>query len=189
LILIDGIRLIENLPVGNVILASAVLLSVWVMAMDQQLRDWKLEVERLFAADAPDWREVLQLVTSIAGTSANQTLRLAAMQSMPSLRNASAKWADGEAKIVARRRLGIVLEVLNELTAPRFGRRSSETRPLTPDERYRRLLGLPFGRMLAATEIHRAFKRAAKTAHPDGGGSQRAFLELAAARDALMKLH
>ena len=40
-----------------------------------------------------------------------------------------------------------------------------------------------------ATEIHRAFKRAAKTAHPDGGGSQRAFLELAAARDALMKVH
>jgi hypothetical protein len=83
----------------------------------------------------------------------------------------------------------IVLEVLNELTAPRFGRRSSETRVLTPDERYRQLLGLPFGRYLAATEIHRAFKRAAKTAHPDGGGSEGAFLELSAARDALMKMH
>jgi hypothetical protein len=42
---------------------------------------------------------------------------------------------------------------------------------------------------LPATEIHRAFKRAAKTAHPDGGGSEGAFLELSAARDALMKVH
>jgi hypothetical protein len=159
------------------------------MAVDQQLRDWKLAVERLFAADAPDWHEVARLVTSIAGASENPTLRLAAMQSMPSLRNAISRWADGEAKIVARRRLAIVLEVLNTLTTPQFGRRGSETKPLTPDERYRQLLGLPFGRILGAPEIHRAFKRAAKTAHPDGGGSQRAFLELAAARDALMKLH
>ena len=62
-------------------------------------------------------------------------------------------------------------------------------RLLTPEERYRQLLGLPFGRYLPATEIHRAFKRAAKTAHPDGGGSAGAFLELSAARDALMKFH
>jgi hypothetical protein len=169
--------------------ALAVLLSVWVMAMDQQPKDWKFAVERLFAADAPDWHEIARLVTEIAGASENQILRLAAMQSLPSLRNASARWADGEAKTVARRRLTIVLEVLNELTAPRFGRRGSETRVLTPDERYRQLLGLPFGRYLAATEIHRAFKRAAKTAHPDGGGSEGAFLELSAARDALMKVH
>ena len=157
--------------------------------MDQQLRDWKLEVERLFAADAPDWHEVVRLVTSISGASENPTLRLAAMQSMPSLRNATSRWADSEAKIVARRRLVIVLEVLNTLTTPQFGRRGTPTKPLSPDEHYRQLLGLPSGRYLAATEIHRAFKRAAKTAHPDGGGSQSAFLELAAARDALMKLH
>jgi hypothetical protein len=157
--------------------------------MDQQLKDWKLHVERLFAADAPDWHEVFALVTSISGASENSTLRLAAMQSMPSLRNATSRWADGEARLVARRRLAIVLEVLNTLTTPQFGRRGSEPKSLTPDERNRQLLGLPSGRYLAATEIHRAFKRAAKTAHPDGGGSEHAFLELAAARDALMKLH
>ena len=116
-------------------------------------------------------------------------MRQAATQALPSLRNASVRWADGGARVVARRRLGVVLEVLNSLTAPRFGRRGGEVKPLTPDERYRQLLGLPFGRYLAATEIHRAFKRAAKTAHPDGGGSQHAFLELSAARDALMKFH
>jgi hypothetical protein len=159
------------------------------MAMDAQLNDWKRAVERLFAADAPDWHEVFALVTSISGAADNPTLRLAAMQSMPSLRNATSRWADGEARLVARRRLAIVLEVLNTLTTPQFGRRGGATKPETPDERYRQLLGLPSGRYLAATEIHRAFKRAAKTAHPDGGGSQHAFLELAAARDALMKLH
>ena len=159
------------------------------MAMDQQLKDWKLAVERLFAADSPDWLEVLRLVTSISGAADNSTLKLAALQSMPSLRNATSRWADGEAKLVARRRLGIVLEVLNTLTAPQFGRRGHEPKALTPEERYRQLLGLPFGRMLAATEIHRAFKLAAKTAHPDAGGSERAFLALAEARDALMKAH
>ena len=159
------------------------------MAMDQQVKDWKLSAERLFAADAPDWHEVMRLVTSMAGAGANPTLRLAAMQSILSLRNATSRWADGESRLIARRRLGIVLEVLNTLTAPQFGRRGSEPKWLTPEQRYRQLLGLPFGRYLAAGEIHRAFKRAAKTAHPDGGGSQRAFLELAAARDALMKAH
>ena len=159
------------------------------MAMDQQLRDWKFAVERLFAADAPDWHEVFAVVTSISGTSENPTLRLAAMQSMPSLRNATSRWADGEAKLVARRRLAIVLEVLNTLSTPQFGRRGIAAKSLTPEERYRQLLGLPPAGYLAATEIHRAFKLAAKTAHPDGGGSERAFLELAAARDALMKVH
>ena len=60
---------------------------------------------------------------------------------------------------------------------------------LTQEERYRQLLGLPFGRHLAVTEIQQAFKRAAKTMHPDGGGNGAAFLELAAARDALIKHH
>ena len=157
--------------------------------MDQQLKDWKLGVERLSAAESPDWHEVLRLVTSISGEAENSTLRLAAMQSMPSLRNATSRWADGEARLVARRRLSIVLEVLNTLTAPQFGRRGHELKSLTPEQQYRQLLGLPSGGFIAAAEIHRAFKRAAKTAHPDAGGSERAFLELAAARDALMKAH
>ena len=58
---------------------------------------------------------------------------------------------------------------------------------MTPEEHYRRLLGLPLGRRLFGPEIHQAYKRAAKTTHPDGGGNARAFHELSAARDALMK--
>jgi curved DNA-binding protein CbpA len=46
---------------------------------------------------------------------------------------------------------------------------------------------LPLGRRLSGVEIHRAYKRVAKRAHPDAGGSAREFLELSAARDALMK--
>jgi curved DNA-binding protein CbpA len=49
------------------------------------------------------------------------------------------------------------------------------------------MLGLPLGRRLAAAEIHQAYKRAAKTAHPDSGGNGQEFRELSAARDALMK--
>ena len=155
------------------------------MAMDQQL-NWKLAVERCYSAEAPDWHEIVRLVAAIAASGENPTLRLASMHAMPSLRNASARWPDRNAGEIAKRRLGIVLEVLNTLTAPQFGKRGGEPKPLTTDERYRRLLGLPLGRYLAATEVHRAFKRAAKTAHPDAGGSAQAFLELAAARDALM---
>ncbi|MGX1073872.1 curved DNA-binding protein CbpA [Bradyrhizobium elkanii] len=72
---------------------------------------------------------------------------------------------------------------------PRFGRRGLTPKALTQEEQYRQLLGLPFGRRLAATEVQQAFKRAAKTVHPDGGGNGAAFLELAAARDALIKHH
>jgi curved DNA-binding protein CbpA len=46
---------------------------------------------------------------------------------------------------------------------------------------------LPLGRRLSGVEIHRAYKRVAKSAHPDAGGSAHEFQELSAARDALMK--
>ena len=49
------------------------------------------------------------------------------------------------------------------------------------------MLGLPLGRRLSGAEIHQAYKRVAKRAHPDGGGSAREFLELSAAREALME--
>jgi curved DNA-binding protein CbpA len=49
------------------------------------------------------------------------------------------------------------------------------------------MLGLPCGRRLYGPEIREAYKRAAKTMHPDGGGSEQAFRELSAARDALLK--
>jgi hypothetical protein len=79
-----------------------------------------------------------------------------------------------------------VRDALHTLTAPRFGKRGDADR-ITPEDHYRRLLGLPLGRRLFGPEIKEAYKRVAKTAHPDAGGSQRDFLELSAARDALLK--
>ena len=66
-------------------------------------------------------------------------------------------------------------------------KRQAPLKSPTPEQRYRQLLGLPLGGRLSGTEIHRAYKRLAKRAHPDGGGNVKAFLELSAARDALMQ--
>ena len=105
--------------------------------------------------------------------------RASRLTSQAPLRNA--------AREAARRRLGVIREALHALTLPRFGKRDAAPASLSAEEHYRQLLGLPLDRRLSAPEIHRAFKRAAKTAHPDAGGDARAFLELSAARDALMK--
>ncbi|MDB5606536.1 MAG: hypothetical protein JWP25_3436 [Bradyrhizobium sp.] len=155
--------------------------------MDRQLREWKLSVERLWSAAAPDYREAERLALDIARTSADVTLRQAATQALPSLRNALLKSADRSTKDLAWRRLSVIRDVLHVATAPRFGKRGNVSKPLTPEEHHRQMLGLPFGRRLTAPEIHQAYKRAAKTAHPDGGGNGREFQELSAARDALMK--
>src|SRR5258705_32765 len=61
--------------------------------MDQALIDWKLAVERCWLAEAPDWQETARLVAGIAASSDNLTLRQAATQALPSLRNASARWS------------------------------------------------------------------------------------------------
>lgn len=86
----------------------------------------------------------------------------------------------------ARRRLGVIREVLHTLATPKFGRRDIPLQTLAPEQRHRQLLGLPLDRRLSAPEIHRAWKRAAKSAHPDAGGSAQAFLALSAAREALI---
>ena len=115
-------------------------------------------------------------------------LRQAASQALPILRNAVRDGADPSVAKAARRRLGIVLDVLHDLVTPKFGAREMTPKPLTVEERARKMLGLPLGRNLAGAEIHRAFRHAAKTMHPDAGGSEADFLELAAARDTLMLL-
>jgi hypothetical protein len=155
--------------------------------MDRQLWEWKLGVERIWSAAALDYHEAARLVADIARASEEAILRQAATQALPILRNASAKNADPTTRDAARRRLGVMHDVLHELTAPRFGKRQTDPKPLAPGERYRQMLGLPLGRRLSAPEIHQAYKRVAKTAHPDAGGNAREFQELSAARDALMK--
>jgi hypothetical protein len=155
--------------------------------MDQQLTTWKSAIERFWSVATPDYREVARLAAEIAAASTDDTLQQAAAQALPSLRNASLGSADRRAREVAHRRLSVIRDILHTLTAPRFGKRGIAPRTLTPEEHYRQMLGLPLGRRLAAAEIHQAYKHAAKTMHPDGGGNEREFRELSAARDALMK--
>jgi len=155
--------------------------------MDRRLAEWKLDIERIWSATAPDYREAARLVTAMASIGEAAILRQAATQALPILRSASASDADPGTLDAARRRLGVIREVLHTLTTPRFGKRETAVKVLTPEEYYRQKLGLPFGPRLSRAEIHRAWKDVAKRAHPDAGGSAREFQELSAARDALMK--
>jgi hypothetical protein len=153
-------------------------------AMDARIKDWKLVVDRLWSAAALDCTQAARLMAEMA-RSEEPRLRQAAAQAFPSLRSALAKNADRGTEALARRRLGAVRDVLHALDVPRFGKRG--TKLPTPEEHYRSLLGLPLGRRLFGPEITQAYKRAAKTLHPDAGGSEQEFLELSKARDALMK--
>jgi hypothetical protein len=155
--------------------------------MEQQFREWKRSLDRFWLAAAPDYLDAARLTAEIAQGSEDASLRQAAAQALPSLRGATLKKAGQSSRDLARRRLGVVRHILHMLTAPQFGKRRATPKLLTAEERHRQLLGLPLGRRLAGTEIHQAYKRAAKTAHPDGGGNPREFHELSAARDALMK--
>jgi hypothetical protein len=155
--------------------------------MQQQLSEWKRSLDRFWSAAAPDYLDIAKLAAEIAHGSDDVALRQAAAQALPSLRSATLRKAGQSSKDLARRRLRIVRDILHALTAPRFGKRHTAPRLLTSEERHRQLLGLPLGGRLANAEIHQAYKRAAKTAHPDGGGNAREFHELSAARDALMK--
>ncbi len=154
--------------------------------MDAQAREWKGAVDRLWSATALDYAQAARLAAEIA-RSEEPRLQHAAAQALPSLRSASLKDAERRTRDLARRRLGAVRDVLHALAAPRFGKRGHAVEALTPEEHYRRLLGLPLGRRLYGPEINQAYKRAAKKLHPDMGGSEREFLELSTARDALMK--
>lgn len=58
------------------------------------------------------------------------------------------------------------------------------------DERaMRELLCLPMDGHLEVTQIKAAYKKVAKTAHPDVGGSHEVFVEIAQARDTLVELY
>jgi hypothetical protein len=155
--------------------------------MDTQLCEWRTAVDRIWSAAAPDYHEAACLAADMAGLSQDTILRQAATQALPILRSASAEGADRTTRAAARRRLGVILTVLHTLTTPRFGKRPTGPQTPTSEQHYRRMLGLPLGRPLSGAEIHRAYKRVAKRAHPDAGGSAREFAELSAARDALMK--
>jgi len=60
-------------------------------------------------------------------------------------------------------------------------------RPSGDDARYRDILKLPHDGVLEVAEIKTAFRRLAKTTHPDGGGSSEQFRRITEARDALLE--
>jgi hypothetical protein len=154
--------------------------------MTENLKHWKTSVERLVSAAEIDWPEAARLVTEIAGNAAEALLRQAATQAIPILRNAAQDGADPGVALGARRRMLVLFDVLQELARPRFGMRRARPKPLTAEERARKLLQLPLGKRLAVPEIRQAFRRAAKSVHPDMGGSEEAFRELIAAQEMLM---
>ena len=153
--------------------------------MNPQAKDWKTAADRLWAEATLDYRGAASLVAEMA-RSEDAALSAAAGQALPGLRAALIRGAERRVRELARRRFGAVRDMLHALSAPRFGKRGS-AEMLSPDEQNRRMLGLPLGRRLYGPEIQQAYKRAAKTMHPDVGGSERAFQELSAARDALQK--
>lgn len=151
--------------------------------MMERLESWKLALERLRSAPSADWAEAGRLVAEIVRTSTDATLRQAAEQALPVLRQAVDN--DG-VTLAARRRVGVVLEVVHDLTAPRFGRRNAMPKKLSREDLARRMLGLPLAVQLTCDDINQAYRRAAKGMHPDQGGSAEAFIDLAAARDILI---
>jgi hypothetical protein len=142
--------------------------------LDPRLDSWKLALERLRSAQSADWAEAGRLVAEIARMSTETMLRQAVDND------------DHGVTLAAQRRLGVVLEVVHDLTAPRFGRRNAMPKQLSSEDRARKMLGLPLAVQLTCEDINRAYRRAAKGMHPDHGGSAQAFIDLAAARDVLI---
>src|SRR6478752_10006402 len=153
--------------------------------MMDRLDSWKLALERLRSAPLADWTEAGRIVAEIARTSSDATLRQAAEQGLPVLRQAADN-DDPAVTLAAQRRLGVIIEVIHDLTAPRFGRRNAKPKKLSSEDRARKLLGLPLAVQLTCEDINQAYRRAAKGMHPDRGGSAQAFIDLAAARDILI---
>jgi len=152
--------------------------------MELQQKQWKRDTDRLWSASPFDVREAAALAAEIARHGADESLRQAAAQALPSLRGASLKTSDQMSRNVARRRFGAIRDALHALDVPRFGKRAAVP---APELQHRLLLGLPSERQLSEPEIQQGYKRAAKRLHPDAGGSAREFAELSAAKDALMR--
>lgn len=155
--------------------------------MDSQHENWKHAVDALWSAHTLDHVKAARIVAEIAQQRDRGFLQQAAAQALPSMRQAALRTADRMTRTMARRRFSAVRDALHSLTAPRFGRRRGADEPSDPENEHRRMLGLPPEGRLFAPEIKDAYKRAAKRAHPDAGGTDQAFRALRDARDALMK--
>lgn len=76
-------------------------------------------------------------------------------------------------------------ELLDELE--RYNRRKINAMQSIQKE-YRALLSLPEDGTLELSQIKSAYRKAAKKAHPDAGGSQELFIRIKEACDALLEL-
>ncbi len=112
--------------------------------MDAQVKAWKRAADKLATGPALDYRAAVEVAGEIARRQgADAGLQQAAAQALPNLRAALASGADRRTKAIAERRFAVIRDLLHLLTLPRFGKRESPDKVLTPEEHHRRLLGLP----------------------------------------------
>lgn len=79
-------------------------------------------------------------------------------------------------------------EIQNELRAEALRKRQAAMLLASyDDQEHRELLKLPMEGELLPSEINAAFRRLAKKAHPDAGGSNEDYVRLTEARDALIE--
>jgi len=154
--------------------------------MNERFEYWKLSLERLRTAPSLDWNKAGRIVAEIARGSTTATLRHAAEQALPAMRQAMHDSANRDIVAAAMRHLEEILEIFHGRVAPRFGRRAVLPEQMAREDRARMTLGLPLAVRLTCEDIHRAYRRLAKTMHPDIGGSEQAFHDLIAARDLLI---
>jgi hypothetical protein len=93
--------------------------------------------------------------------------------------------AFGECLVMSRRRwqedqVDLRREAREKRRALRFG-------PEFDDTEHRETLNLPMQGALEPSQIKSAFRRLAKTAHPDAGGSDKSYRSIVEARDALLR--
>ena len=161
--------------------------------MDAREKGWAEEADRLVGASSFSFAGAARLVATIAQNSRDRALVDAAKQVLPSLKAAAIDRSDSFRDAMAQRRFLRLREALHARARPAFGRRAggpfspSPLRVAKQGESERLLLGLPGSGEITVEAVRAAFKRAAKAAHPDHGGSTEAFAALVAARDALLE--
>lgn len=98
------------------------------------------------------------------------------------------KWNDERESLLAvsmRKRRKAQQEFFEELEKQNRRKQTNHTNHLAE---YRMLLELPLSGTLEISQIKSAYRKAAKKAHPDAGGTQEMFLRVKEACDALLEL-
>ncbi|MCL2713820.1 MAG: J domain-containing protein [Alphaproteobacteria bacterium] len=150
---------------------------------------WRVRINQLRMAQFVNWAEADAVAKDIARASTSDALREAAERALPLLRRAVAESDDRDVAAAALRCLGSIVEAMNGQAAPRFGQRSAPPARENHEDHARKALGLPLVVQLSHADVNQAYRRMVKIVHPDHGGSEQAFLELTAARDALIARH